>query len=154
MNHINIGSAGITADAIKFSYFSFMENQIYGIYNIIHVCPIPHLLSLSIDRNVLFVNQSVNSQRHELFRELVWSNSISTRHAYCRKPVCLKICLSEHNLCRFGNTVRAMRIKWGRFVERFVMFIEGTENFICSHIEKHMPFRFILPCFFCHVHQI
>ena len=59
------------ADVVCVGYLSLVEDQVDGPGVVLHVEPVPHVLSLAVDRKRLAVADIVDEQRYQLLRELV-----------------------------------------------------------------------------------
>ena len=59
------------ADIVRLGYLALVENQVYRPRVVLHVEPVPDILSLPVDRERLAVTYVVDEQRDELLRKLV-----------------------------------------------------------------------------------
>lgn len=70
---------------------ALMENQIDRPGVVLNIKPIPHILSLAIDRQGLTLAYVVDKQRNQLFRELIRPVIVGTVGHYSRHPVSVVI---------------------------------------------------------------
>ena len=58
-------------DVVRVGHLALVEDQVDGPRVVLHVEPVPHVLSLAVDRKRLAVADIVDEQRYQLLRELV-----------------------------------------------------------------------------------
>ena len=96
LDYINIFPLIKTTDIISLSNLSIMEYNIYRTSMILNIKPVPHIFTLTIDRQRLTMTYIINKQWNQLLRKLIWTIIVRTVRHYSRHSI--RIMKSPHEV--------------------------------------------------------
>ena len=107
-------------DIVRLGCLAFMEDEVYRPRVVLHIEPVPDILSLTVDRQRLAVTDIVDEQRDELFRELVRTVVVRAVRHYSRHPVCVMERPHEVVAPRLRCGIRAVGLVSGPLGEELI----------------------------------
>ena len=117
---------------------SLFLNHINGLGMILHIEPVPHVLSVPVNGKLLSLQRIVDHQRNKLFRKLIRSVIVGAVGDVCRESVGIHIGLHQHVRAGLAGRVRAVwRIGRG-LIEIAAVLLEGAVYLVRGHMKKSL----------------
>ena len=96
------------AYVVRLGYFAFVENKVYSPRMVLHVEPVPDILSLTVHRKRPAMPDVVDEKRDQLLRELIWSVVVRAVRHHRRHAVGVMESPHEMVAPRLARRVRAV----------------------------------------------
>jgi hypothetical protein len=95
LDNLNVLPLSTPTYVVCFARSSLFKDPDEGITMINYIKPVSNILSISVDRERLFLHKIQNHQGNEFLRKLIRAEIIGTIGDYCRKIKSTKICFDQ-----------------------------------------------------------